>query len=241
MGVVAGVSLARAPDHAAAGIPIPGAHRPGPRVNRGQVVQFCEAAAPFADDLVAVAAKLELTTPARQAAFLAQVAHESNGFKAVRENLNYGLEGLRKTFPKYFPDDASAVPYVRQAEKIASRVYAGRMGNGNEASRDGWRYRGRGLIQVTGRSNYHDCSFWLFGDSKLLLNPELLEQPRFACESAGWYWASRELNRLADAGDLQGITKKINGGLHGFDDHDRSDLDSRVDWHLRALQILGAK
>src|SRR5690349_9637429 len=158
MGVVAGVSLARAPDHAAVGIQLPRAraHRPGSHVTRDQVVQFCEAATPFADDLVAVAAKVDLTTPARQSAFLAQLAHESNGFKFVRENLNYSHEGLRKIFPKYFPDDASAVPYARQPEKIANRVYAGRMGNGSEASGDGWRYRGRGLIQVTGRANYHD-------------------------------------------------------------------------------------
>lgn len=187
-------------------------------MTRDQILKFSVAAAPFADALAALANRCDLDTPARQAMFLAQVAHESGGFTRLVENLNYSRDALRRTFGKYFPDERTAAIFAHRPEKIANRVYAGRLGNGDEASGDGWRFRGRGLIQVTGRNNYHDCSFWMFGDSRLLLNPELLEQPRFACESAGWYWSANNLNRFADRNDLAGLTRAINGGLTGHAD-----------------------
>ncbi len=110
---------------------------------------------------------------------------------------------------------------ARQPERIAARVYANRLGNGNEASGDGWKFRGRGLIQVTGKDNYRQCSHDLYGDDRLVTNPAQLEQPPGAAGSAGWFWASRELNRLADAGDFEGLTRRINGGLNGIEDRRR--------------------
>jgi putative chitinase len=207
-------------------------------VNRGQVIQLCEHAASFADDLLAVAQEREITTPEREAFFLSQLAHESAGFTRLVENLNYSRDSLLRVFKKYFPDEASAERYARKPEAIANKVYGSRLGNDDEASGDGWRYRGRGLIQLTGRNNYYDCSLALFGDATLVMTPERLELPRFACESAGWFWQKHGLNEYADHGDFAGLTKRINGGLHGYDDHDRSDLDSRMDWLLRARAIL---
>jgi len=157
----------------------------------------------------------EVNTPLRTAMFLAQLAHESSQLNRIVENLNYSEQGLLDTFPKYF-DAGSARNYARQKERIANRVYADRLGNGNEASGDGWKYRGRGLIQVTGKSNYDDCG------KALALNlvdaPEQLEQPMLAARSAAWFWKAKGLNALSDAQDIVGATKRINGGDKGLKD-----------------------
>ena len=119
-------------------------------------------------------------------------------------------------FHRYFSDPATALDFGRQPQRIANRVYASRLGNGDEASGDGWRFRGRGLIQITGRENYRTCGGALGLD--LEASPELLEQPPAASRSAAWFWHSRDLNRLADDGNLEAITKRINGGLTGYAD-----------------------
>lgn len=152
----------------------------------------------------------------RQAAFLAQTGHESGSFTAVKENLNYSAAGLLKTFKKYFPSYELALLYERQPEKIANRVYANRMGNGIEASGDGWKYRGRGLIQLTGKNNYIACSNDLEID--LVNNPSWLETEEGAVKSALWYWNKHSLNAYADVEDIKGMTKVINGGYNGLAD-----------------------
>lgn len=157
-----------------------------------------------------------INTEQRQTHFLCQIGHESNRFNSVSENLNYGAEGLLTTFGKYFPTMQSTIGYVRNPEKIANKVYANRNGNGDEDSGDGWKYRGRGLIQVTGKNNYSACGDFLGVD--LINSPDYLKDTRYACFSAGWYWQSNALNTLADLNKLEAITKKINGGLHGLDD-----------------------
>lgn len=154
----------------------------------------------------------------RIAAFLAQCAHESAGFNILKENLNYSADGLRATFPKYFPTQALADQYARLPPKIASRVYANRMGNGDEASCDGWTYRGHGIIQITGKSNYAALSQALFGDDHLLESPVTLIEPIMAVKSACWFWNTNHLNDLADKGDMLAITKRINGGTKGLAD-----------------------
>lgn len=156
-----------------------------------------------------------IDTPLRVAAFIAQAAHESAGYSAFLENLNYSAQVLLKTWPNRFTQE-SANAYARQQEKIANKVYSNRLGNGDEASGDGWRYRGRGIIQITGCSNYKACGVGL--NLNLVTSPELLEQPLNSFRSAGWYWKSRNCNSFADSGDFIGLTKAINGGLNGLDD-----------------------
>ena len=172
----------------------------------------------------------EINTPKRIAAFIAQCAHESGGFKFLKENLNYKAESLMKTFPKYFSDKDTANAYAKQPVKIANRVYANRMGNGDEASGDGFKYCGRGLIQLTGKSNYS----WFA--ASLEISPEeasaYLETFEGAAQSACWFWESNNLNVEADAGDIKKMTKKINGGYIGLDD--------RIKHYEHALHILGA-
>jgi len=158
----------------------------------------------------------DISTPARQAAFLAQCAHESGNFNFMVENLNYGAKGLMGTFHKYFPDEATAKHYERKPEMIANRVYANRMGNGNEGSGEGFKFRGRGLIQVTGKQNYTACGEALGAD--LISEPELLETSPGAVLSAGWFWAANNLNQYADSGDILSMTKRINGGTIGLED-----------------------
>lgn len=155
-------------------------------------------------------------TPERLAAFLAQISHESGGFNAVRENLNYGAKGLRTTFGKYFPTDELAKQYERQPEKIANRVYASRMGNGPESSGDGWKFCGRGLIQLTGKDNYTRFAAAL--EISLDECVAYLETPEGACSSAGWFWDNNRLNGYCDRGDFVGLTKRINGGTIGLAD-----------------------
>jgi len=160
----------------------------------------------------------DIDSPVRQAMFLSQVAHESGSFRAVVENLNYSVNGLRSVFGKYFPDDEIAAQYARQPEKIANRVYANRMGNGDESSGDGWKYRGRGLIQLTGKDNY--TAFSLQANNEAIIKPDLVAQPELAAESAGWFWMITGLNRLADTGDVKAVTRRINGGFNGLADRE---------------------
>ncbi|CAA7618992.1 Chinitase domain protein [Magnetospirillum sp. LM-5] len=169
----------------------------------------------FATPLTEACAEWSIDTPLRLAAFLAQIAHESGQLRALVENLNYSAEALLLVFPRHF-DASQATAYARQPERIGSKVYANRMGNGYETSGDGWRYRGRGLIQVTGKANYAACGTALGLD--LIAQPELLEQPAPAARSAGWFWHSNRLNGPADARDIETITRRINGGLTGLDD-----------------------
>ncbi|WP_248767762.1 glycoside hydrolase family 19 protein [Pseudomonas sp. MWU12-2345] len=159
----------------------------------------------------------QIVTMQRVAAFLAQAGHESGQLRSVVENLNYGAQALLATWPSRFTP-ALAAQVARQPEQIANIVYASRMDNGDASSGDGWSYRGRGLIQITGRSNYRQCSLGLFGDERLLQQPELLEQPQWAAESAAWFWEQQGLNALADADQFNSITRKINGGLNGLED-----------------------
>ena len=138
----------------------------------------------------------EIDSAQRMAAFLAQIAHESAQLTRLEENLSYTAERIRAVWPRRFPNDQSAQPYARNPERLANRVYSGRLGNGDEASGDGWRYRGRGLIQLTGRSNYASCKRNL--DVDVLGEPDMLLQTEVAARSAGWFWFSRGLNELAD-------------------------------------------
>jgi putative chitinase len=152
----------------------------------------------------------------RAAAFLAQIAHESGGFNFVKENLNYSAKGLMTTFKKYFPNEALAKQYERQPEKIANRVYANRMSNGDEASGDGYKFCGRGLIQLTGRANYTKFS----QDLGISLDETVkyLETPEGAVSSAGWFWDQNNLNQWCDKDDFVTLTKRINGGTIGLED-----------------------
>jgi len=175
----------------------------------------------------------DINTPKRVAAFVAQCAHESGGFMVLKENLNYRAASLRKLFSKYFPTDALAEQYAsrpNRQEAIANRIYASRMGNGDEASGDGFRYCGRGLIQLTGKSNYQN-----FADS-LQMNvkdvPEYLATFEGAAQSACWFWETNNLNKEADAGDIKTMTRKINGGFIGLED--------RIKHYEHALHVLGA-
>jgi putative chitinase len=158
--------------------------------------------------------KYDISTPKRQACFIGQAMHESGGFKNLVENLNYSAQGLMRTWASRFPDIDTADKYAHNAEKIANKVYSGRMGNTEDG--DGFAYRGRGIFQLTGKENYKNCSDGIGVD--LIANPELLQEPRCASLSAGWYWNKRNLNQYADTMDIETITKKINGGTIGLDD-----------------------
>jgi putative chitinase len=158
--------------------------------------------------------KYEINTPERQACFIGQCAHESGNFKVLQENLNYSAEGLMKTWPSRFPTKEIADQYARQPAKIAGKVYNGRLGNVNEE--EAAKYLGRGLIQLTGKENYENCGSGIGVD--LLDNPDLLTTPEYASLSAGWFWNKKSLNALADSGDIDTMTKRINGGLIGLDD-----------------------
>lgn len=174
----------------------------------------------------------DINTAQRIAAFIAQCSHESGGFTALKENLNYKAATLRKIFPKYFPTDAMAAEYAampNKQEAIANLVYANRMGNGPPESGDGYKYCGRGLIQLTGKSNYI-----AFADS-LEISPEeaseYLSTFEGAAQSACWFWESNKLNQWADKGDIVTLTKRINGGTIGLED--------RIKHYEHTLHVLG--
>ena len=158
--------------------------------------------------------KYEINTPKRQAAFIGQCQHESGNFKLLEENLHYSAASLMRVWPSRFPDVDVANQYANNPEKIANKVYGGRMGNTEEG--DGWKYHGRGLIQLTGKENYGNCGSGIGVD--LLSDPNLLVTPEYAALSAGWFWRKRDLNSLADSGDIETMTKRINGGLIGLED-----------------------
>jgi putative chitinase len=181
------------------------------------------------DAICEICPEYEINTPQRLAAFIAQCAHESGGFKFLKENLNYKAASLRKVFPKYFPDDAIAAAYANKPEKIANRVYANRMGNGPEESGDGWKFCGRGLIQLTGKDNYTFFAASL--DIPLDEASEYLETFEGAVQSACFFWESNNLNQWADKGDILTLTKRINGGTIGLED--------RIKHYNHALHIFG--
>jgi len=175
--------------------------------------------------------KYQINTLQRQACFLGQTMHESGSFKFTKENLNYSAKALMATWPSRFADIETATQYERQPEKIANKVYSGRMGNTEDG--DGAKYIGRGLIQCTGKENYTHCGEALGID--LIGSPHLLEEPRYAVLSAGWFWNKKGLNALADEGtnnSFEIMTKRINGGLLGLDDR-KSKMNE-------ALKTLGA-
>jgi putative chitinase len=174
----------------------------------------------------------DINTVPRVAAFIAQCAHESGEFTALKENLNYRAVTLRKIFPKYFPNDEIANQYAslpNKAEAIANRVYASRMGNGDEASGDGYRYCGRGLIQLTGKNNY--TAFAESIETPVEEIPEFLATFEGAIQSACWFWETNNLNQWADKGDILTLTKRINGGTIGLED--------RIKHYEHAVHVLG--
>jgi len=170
-----------------------------------------------------------IDTPQRVAHFIAQCAHESGSFKFIKENLNYSAQGLTGTFRKYFPTVESAKPYERKPEMIANKVYANRMGNGDEASGDGWRYCGRGLIQLTGKDNYT----FFAGSLGIPVEEaaDYLATFEGAAQSACFFWEQNNLNRFADANDIKGLTRAINGGQIGLED--------RIKHTNHALHVMG--
>ena len=175
----------------------------------------------------------EINTPQRIAAFIAQCAHESGGFMVLKENLNYRAATLRKIFPKYFPTDEMANQYANMPNKqeaIANLVYANRMGNGGPETGDGYRYCGRGLIQLTGKTNYT----WFAASLDIPVEEaaEYLQTFEGAAQSACWFWETNNLNRFADVGDIRGLTRAINGGFIGLED--------RIKHYEHALHVLGA-
>jgi putative chitinase len=178
--------------------------------------------------LIKILPDYEINTKPRVSAFLAQTAHESINFTVLSENLNYRAETLRKVFPKYFPTLADANRYAHKPEKIANKVYSNRMGNGDEASGDGYRYRGRGILQITGKNNYK--AFAQSIDTPLEEIPAYLGTYEGAIQAAAWFWEENNLNPLADKGDMLGLTKKINGGTIG--------LNSRLELYQKIKQIL---
>jgi len=165
------------------------------------------------------AAKFQINTPLRLAHFLAQCGHESGGFKATQENLNYSAQGLNGIFKKYFPTAAAAAAYARQPQKIASKVYANRMGNGSEASGEGYKFRGRGYIQLTGKENY--TAFGKAIGEDILSNPDVVSS-KYALLSAAWFFSKNGLHKMADSGASDAvvtqITKRVNGGTIGLPD-----------------------
>ena len=170
--------------------------------------------------------KYDINTTKRQACFIGQCMHESGGFRLTKENLNYSASSLMKTWPSRFPDMDTAEKYEHNPVKIASKVYAGRMGN--ITPEDAGMYIGRGLIQLTGKDNYKTASDALNED--LLANPQLVEEPRYAALTAGWFWNKKGLNALADSNDIETMTKRINGGTIGLDDR-----KAKINMALNAL------
>jgi putative chitinase len=186
----------------------------------------------WVDAVAAACQEFKINTPQRIAGFLSQCAHESGGFERLQENLNYSADGMAGIWPKRFavlgPDkkplkkdgknqpNKFALALHRKPEMIANVVYSGRMGNGPTESGEGWLYRGRGLKQLTGKDNHRACSAGLGVD--LVANPDLLLEPIYAARSAAWFWSTNKCDAFADAGDIAGLTKRINGGLIGIDD-----------------------
>lgn len=198
-------------------------------ITEQQFNEICPNASPdLVPHLTVTLHEFEIVNKLRKAAFIAQLAHESAEFTRFEENLNYSAKGLYSTFRKYFPTMALAEVYARQPEKIANRVYANRMGNGPEASGDGWKHRGRGPIQLTGKANYTTYGKLLKLD--LLTDPNVVKKPEVGFRVGGAFWMQKKLNVMADARDFIGITKAINGGLNG--------LEEREKYYKKALAVL---
>jgi putative chitinase len=187
----------------------------------------------WANSMAEVFPTYEINTPRRVAAFLAQCGHESGGWTVFQENLNYSAQGLNSIFKKYFPTIESAQPYARKPEMIANKIYANRMGNGAPETGDGWRYRGRGPIQLTGSANYKAFAQEMFDDwENLYNNPDwVTEDKDFALMSAIWFWNKNKLNALADIEDIKTMTKRINGGYIGLED--------RIKHYNECIHLLG--
>jgi putative chitinase len=181
----------------------------------------------WVDPLNQTFAKFGIDNVDDQGAFIGQCSHECNHFKTLEENLNYRPETLQKLFGhKFQPDEINS--YAHNAEKIANRIYANRMGNRDEASGDGWRFHGRGCIQLTGHDNY-----WYFGQAvgqDFISNPDIVAQPLYAAMSAGWFWQTHGCNQLAKAENWEGLTKRINGGTFG--------IEERIALTQHAIQVL---
>ena len=198
------------------------------KINGNKNPEMCKY---YIDALNKVLPTYQINTKLRLCHFLAQILHESGNLKYKSENLNYSAKALRSVFGKYFKTNEIANEYARKPEKIANKVYANRMGNGNEASGDGWKYRGRGLIQLTGKNNYTICGQSI--NLNLVNNPDLLiNTPEASVKAACWFWDKNNLNSLADKDDIKTITKRINGGFNGIDD--------RTTLLKKAKSILGA-
>lgn len=183
--------------------------------------------------LVDILPKWKITTPNRVAAFMAQTCHESTNYKTLEENLNYGWEGLRKIFKRYFPTDALAKQYERKPEEIANRVYddANRVNKmGNTAPGDGWKYRGRGIIQLTGKNNYLAFAADMGMTVEQVI--DYVQTKKGAVESAAWFWSKRNINTAADSGDIDKVSTLVNGGNIG--------LTERREYYKKSLAILGA-
>lgn len=179
--------------------------------------------------------QFEVTTAKRVAAFVAQCAHESAGFTVLQENLNYSADALNKLFPKYFVNAGrDATPYHRKPEMIANVIYANRMGNGDTASGEGYKFRGRGPIQLTGKDNYKKFATDFFEDPETVINdPDLVtDDVPTSLYSALWFWNKNNLNKYADASDIKGMTKVINGGYIGLED--------RIKHYNHAIEVLEA-
>jgi putative chitinase len=172
--------------------------------------------------------RFDISTPARQAAFIGQCGHECANFRILEENLNYRAETLMKLWKSRFPTIEIANEYARNPKKIANKVYSSRMGNRDEASGDGYRFRGRGCIQLTGHANYFHAGQACGED--FVMQPDLVATPRYAAMTAGWFWNTHKLNQYADSQDYKTLTKKINGGFIGLED--------RVKHINEALQVL---
>ena len=172
--------------------------------------------------------RFNITSVDQRASFIGQCSHECNKFKTLEENLNYKAETLIKLWPKRFPSLEDANQYAHRPEKIANHIYSNRGGNGDEASGDGWKYHGRGCIQLTFKDNYYHCGQALGED--LVSKPQLVAQPRFAALSAGWFWSTHGCNELALKRDWVNLTKRINGGTFG--------LDERISLTNKAIQSL---
>jgi putative chitinase len=191
------------------------------------VLRIAPNASRFALPVENACIKYGITEAIHKAHFLAQIAHESTGFTRLEENLNYSAERLLVVFPKYFKRE-TVRKYARNPEMIGNRVYADRMGNGNEKSGDGFRFRGRGLIQNTGRNNYTAYSLSYLGDMSLLRAPEMVLEPVIAADNAGWFWRRNDINQyidedsildlLADNDDIKSVTRHVNGGINGLED-----------------------
>ena len=194
-----------------------------PNVKETRVKEFVKCFNEWSD-------KFGISTPLRFVHFIAQIAHESGEFKSMEENLNYSADGLLRVFPKYFTKETAA-QYARKPEKIANKVYANRMGNGDEASGDGWRFKGRGAIGTTGRDNYKAYADSEFCVGDLMNHPEWLAQSPGCYKSAMYFWWKNGLNQIADTDDVVKVTKRVNGGTNG--------LAQRQYYYRMAKRVMG--